>query len=267
MHKLSIITVNLNNAAGLQSTMDSVFAQTFTDYEYIVIDGGSSDGSEAIIATHADKLAFKVSEKDSGIFNAMNKGIANASGEYLLFLNSGDCLHDNFVLKEVFNKPLAEDIVYGNVVWKPAVPFHEGVFPDKLSFEYFTTYSLPHQASFTRKELFNIVGLYDEDQKIVSDWLFFFLAIYKFNCSYRHINRTVSTCDTTGLSLHADNWPKIVHAREVAIAKHFRAVAEDLKMLYSLQNELKLVKMTKGYRMHIMLRNFLNRYFSKTNRE
>ncbi len=88
MLKLSIITINLNNLAGLQKTMQSVFEQTFTDYEYIVIDGGSTDGSKEYIEQHSDKLAYWVSEKDKGIYNAMNKGIIKAGGDYLLFLNS-----------------------------------------------------------------------------------------------------------------------------------------------------------------------------------
>ncbi|MDR2910496.1 MAG: glycosyltransferase [Bacteroidales bacterium] len=90
--KLSIITINLNNVAGLQKTIESVVKQTFTDYEYIVIDGGSTDGSADIIKQHANKITYWVSEPDKGIYNAMNKGIRVAKGEYCLFLNSGDWL-------------------------------------------------------------------------------------------------------------------------------------------------------------------------------
>ena len=89
--KLSVITINYNNAEGLAKTMDSVFRQRFSDFEYIVIDGGSTDGSKDLIVNNQDKIAYWCSEKDSGIYNAMNKGIREASGEYLLFLNSGDC--------------------------------------------------------------------------------------------------------------------------------------------------------------------------------
>ena len=89
---LSIITVNLNNCDGLQKTIDSVVGQTFTDYEWIVIDGGSMDGSRELIEQYADCLAYWCSEPDNGIYNAMNKGISRATGEWLLFLNSGDSL-------------------------------------------------------------------------------------------------------------------------------------------------------------------------------
>ena len=156
--------------------------------------------------------------------------------------------------------------IYGNVVWDPAVPFHDGIFPDKLSFEFFSTYSLPHQASFIRKDLFNVIGLYEETHVIISDWLFFLLAIYKYNCSYQHINRTISVCDTTGISLEPENYPAIVKARKELLAKHFAAFNDDFETFYSLRNELhsikgelELVKRSKGYRMHMMLRKLLKK--------
>ena len=88
--KLSIITVNLNNLEGLKKTYESVVSQTFTDYEWLVIDGGSTDGSREFIEQHQDKFAYWCSEPDKGIYNAMNKGIVRAKGEYLNFMNSGD---------------------------------------------------------------------------------------------------------------------------------------------------------------------------------
>jgi glycosyltransferase involved in cell wall biosynthesis len=264
MNKLSIITINLNNKAGLQKTIESVFTQTFIDYEFIIIDGGSTDGSKELIEKNQNKFVYWVSEKDNGIFNAMNKGIMKASGEYLLFLNSGDYFYDDLVLDEMFRQPLLSDIVYGNVVWKPAVSFHAGIFPDKVSFEYFSTYSLPHQASFIRKELFSLVGWYDESHSIISDWLFFLLAIYKFNCSYQHIDKIITVCDTTGLSLEPGNWPRIVEARKEMISKYFASFDGDLQALYSLRNqlysELDLVRRTKGYRIQLKLKSLLNRY-------
>src|SRR5690348_17657794 len=109
MPKLSIITINLNNVKGLQKTMESVFAQTFTDYEYIIIDGGSTDGSVSEIKKHQNKLVYWISENDKGIYNAMNKGIVKANGEYILFMNSGDYLYTDNTIKEVFQKSNNED--------------------------------------------------------------------------------------------------------------------------------------------------------------
>ena len=99
--KLSIITINYNNLAGLQKTMESVFSQTCKDFEYIVIDGASTDGSAEYIRAHADQLTYWVSEKDTGIYNAMNKGVRAAKGEYLLMLNSGDFLVDDRVIERI----------------------------------------------------------------------------------------------------------------------------------------------------------------------
>ena len=112
--KITIITINFNNCEGLGKTIDSVVSQSCHDYEYIVIDGGSTDGSVNVIKDNADNIDYWVSEKDDGIYNAMNKGIDHATGEYCLFLNSGDTLHDCEVIASVV--PVLEaDIVVGAI--------------------------------------------------------------------------------------------------------------------------------------------------------
>ena len=98
MKQISIITINYNNASGLEKTIRSVVEQTYNEYEYIIIDGASSDKSKEVIQEYQRYIDFWCSEKDSGIYNAMNKGIQKASGEYLLFLNSGDVLNNSAVL-------------------------------------------------------------------------------------------------------------------------------------------------------------------------
>lgn len=252
MPVLSIITINYNNYSGLLKTITSVIAQVFTDYEYIIIDGGSTDGSVELIEQYAEQITAWSSEKDAGIFNAMNKGIAKSEGEYLLFLNSGDYLYDSTVLKTVFNTNLTQDIVYGNVVWQPVQ--YPGIYPDKLNFEFFINNALPHQASFIRKELFARVGLYDERYEMNSDWTFFLLAIYKFNCTYQHINEVITYCNTDGISLKEGSWDKIVILRKEVMRQNFAAFMEELNAFYSLRNELSLVKRTWGYRMQVKLR-------------
>lgn len=97
MKQISIITINYNNASGLEKTIRSVVEQTYNEYEYIIIDGASSDKSKEVIQEYQRYIDFWCSEKDSGIYNAMNKGIQKASGEYLLFLNSGDVLNNSAV--------------------------------------------------------------------------------------------------------------------------------------------------------------------------
>ena len=93
-NKISVITINYNNKSGLEKTIQSVISQTYFELEYIIIDGGSSDGSIDVIKKYENKIDYWISEQDKGIYNAMNKGIAQAHGEYCNFMNSGDCFHD-----------------------------------------------------------------------------------------------------------------------------------------------------------------------------
>ena len=166
--KLSIITVNLNNREGLQKTIDSVVSQTFKDFEWIVIDGGSTDGSKELIEQYADHFAYWVSEPDKGIYNAMNKGIKVAKGEYLQFLNSGDWLWEKKTLEKVFRENREEDVLYGNFVFRGQLY----VTPYKLNTSHVYGSALNHQATFIRRSLFG-TECYDEDYVIVSDWKFF----------------------------------------------------------------------------------------------
>lgn len=235
MPLLSIITVNLKNLAGLQKTMQSVFEQTCTDYEYIIIDGGSTDGSREYIEQHKEKLAYWVSEKDGGIFNAMNKGIKKATGDYLIFMNSGDYFYSNNVLDTVFTNNISEDIIYGNVKWWPVN--YNGTYPDELSFEHFRNNTIPHQGAFIRKSLFDRVGLYDEEFRVNSDWNFFVLAIFKFNCSYKHLNIIISYCNTDGISLTKNGSEDTAKIRKYIIEKHFKAFDRDLVRLTNLREE------------------------------
>ena len=199
MPKLSIITINLNNAAGLQKTMESVFAQTFTDYEYIIIDGGSTDGSKELIENNANKFVYWASEKDNGVYNAMNKGIEKAKGEYLLFLNSGDYFISNDVLDIAFKFNFTESIVYSDV--RNNVSGKTIRFPEKLNFSFFYEATINHQSTFLKKELFEKYGLYNETYQIVSDWEFFVKCIYLYNESIRHLDLTLIEFDySNGLS-------------------------------------------------------------------
>ena len=115
--KISIITINFNNSKGLVQTLDSVAQQTYNNYEHIIIDGASTDGSKSIIEQYKNKnphVTYWVSEKDEGIYNAMNKGITHAQGQYLLFLNSGDYIEPN-ILEQAATSLTGTDIIYGNL--------------------------------------------------------------------------------------------------------------------------------------------------------
>ena len=203
MPELSIITVCLNNKTGLNKTFKSVFTQIFTNYEFIIIDGGSTDGSKELIREFNEKISFWVSEKDTGIYNAMNKGIKHAKGEYCLFLNSGDTLASKDVLHKVFAENYETDIIYGNlVIQKGKRNFRIKKYPDELAPHHFypNVLSLHHQASFIKRKLFDKYGLYREDLKIIADWEFFLRAIILNKCSTRHIGLNVTIFDSFGIS-------------------------------------------------------------------
>jgi len=201
---LSIITINYNNLGGLMTTVSSVKNQTWKEFEYIVIDGGSTDGSKEYLESQTQFLDNWVSEKDSGIYNAMNKGIKLAKGEYLLFLNSGDHLFNEKVLEQNYSKLKEQDLICFNLQMVREGVSKIAVSPSNLCFSDIYISSLPHPATFIKKELFNTVGLYDESLRIVSDWKFFLLALFKFNCSYLKVNKTLATFYLDGISTIED---------------------------------------------------------------
>ena len=172
--KYSIITVNYNNRDGLKKTIESVIHQTYRDFEYIVIDGGSTDGSADILKEYNDQITYWVSEPDGGIYQGMNKGIAKATGEYLNFMNSGDCFYNNDVLKRVNNYGYEADIITGRDYHysEEKQKGHASVQPTRLSMITFFTSTLDHQSSFIKRELFN-KSFYYENLRLVSDWVFF----------------------------------------------------------------------------------------------
>jgi glycosyltransferase involved in cell wall biosynthesis len=200
---ISIISVNYNDAKGLENTIKSVQKQTYTNYEHIIIDGNSNDGSKKVIEKFKESFSYWVSETDSGIYNAMNKGIEKAKGDYLLFLNSGDYLLNELVLKNVGEQIQGGlDIYYGNLnfIDKNGIA-KTREYPKKLSFYYFFDNGhLPHPASFTKKALFDKVGVYKEKYKIVADWDFYVNAICRYNATCKHLDLIITNFDTHGIS-------------------------------------------------------------------
>lgn len=182
--KYSIITVNFNNKDGLRKTIESVIHQTCQDFEYIVIDGGSTDGSTDILKEYDVHINYWVSEPDGGIYQGMNKGIKKAQGEYLNFMNSGDCFYDDKRLELVSNKHFDTDIIVGSDYYynpNTGQGFTSNL-PPRLSMYSLYKGSFPHQSSFFRRELF-MDCLYDENLRMVSDWKFFIQKIIFEDCS------------------------------------------------------------------------------------
>jgi glycosyltransferase involved in cell wall biosynthesis len=200
MYKVSIVTINLNNKEGLEKTVNSVISQTyFNNIEYIVIDGGSIDGSVDVIEKNKDKLHYYVSEKDNGIYDAMNKGVSHATGDYCLFLNSGDKFCKNDVIEKALPH-LNEDVVYGNLLLNGKTT---KLYPDNINVDYFSYESLPHPSSFIKTQLLRD-NPYQTKYGIISDWIFFRESVARGK-KFKHIDLVVSDFYLGGASSNVKN--------------------------------------------------------------
>lgn len=173
MPLLSVITVVYNGAATLEQTIRSVAAQTFRDLEHIIVDGGSTDGSVGIIQKYAAESPIPIrwiSERDKGVYDAMNKGIRMAEGEWLYFLGSDDVFQDAGTVAAFFTDPsfVNYDIVYGDVL----SPSFKGPYDGEFNFTKLVSRNLSHQAAFYRKDLFLLHGDYDQRYRMHADWDF-----------------------------------------------------------------------------------------------
>lgn len=228
--KLTIITINYNNKEGLIKTFESIQNQTWSDFEYIVIDGGSTDGGKELIEKNP-KVNYWVSEKDSGVYNAMNKGIRKASGDYIIFMNSGDFFYNNNVLEKVQHQLDSNiDILYGDSVYFNDEGYRRvEVPPKKLTFSFFYSGGINHQAAFIKRNLFHDYFFYNEDYKISADWEFFIVAICLYNAKYKHLDETICYYDFSGISAKPENLSIYHSEREITLNKYFSAFLDDLK--------------------------------------
>ena len=244
--KISIITITYNNAEGLRRTIQSVQAQTFRDFEHIIVDGGSTDGSVEIIRQYADNEAIRlegykatrpenskadnlassphhlitslpiawISEKDRGVYDAQNKGICLAQGEYCYFLNAGDTFCADDVLERMFspNSLIASspnrlpDILYGNEIIVNGNGQRVGIARGVVNPTFVDLYNscMKHQASFIRRSLFDKYGLYDVDMRICSDFDWFFRVIaFHDDVTLQYKDIDIAYFESTGLSYHS----------------------------------------------------------------
>jgi glycosyltransferase involved in cell wall biosynthesis len=172
--KYSIITVNYNNKEGLLRTIESVIRQTYRDFEYIIIDAASTDGSVDILKEYDAQISYWVSEPDGGIYQGMNKGIARATGNYLNFMNSGDCFYADDVLERIDSYQSKADFIVGRDYHFnfQTGQGHASLQPPRTTMMHFFMATLDHQSSFIKRELFQD-SPYREDFRLVSDWIFF----------------------------------------------------------------------------------------------
>ena len=205
----SIITVCLNEGAAIRATCDSVCAQSFGDYEWIVIDGGSTDGTLKILNDYEDAIKCLLSESDQGIYDAMNKGLRCSQGEHVIFMNAGDYFAGVDVLARVNDMPEA-DLIVGNMVLKEKNELCEA--PGQLPEGYLLRSMLPHQATFFKRSVFESFGLFDTSFRIAGDYEMYARLVESAKVSYSYIPVKISVF--TGGGISSDRKQRCLRKRE-----------------------------------------------------
>lgn len=210
---LSIITINFNDKEGLYKTVKSVAEQTSSNYEHIIIDGGSTDGSVEVLKdflkneSYSSHVTYWCSEKDKGIYNAMNKGISHINGDYVLMLNSGDYFIDSTIVEKINSLSFNEDIVYFDALFQLEKGTKIAHYPDEITATFFSgKRALCHQNTLIKTDL-QKRRLYDESFKIAGDLDFFFDTLIIQNCSAKHFDFPLVCYDACkGISSKKDNF-------------------------------------------------------------
>ena len=220
---ISVITINFNNAEGLKKTLESGASQTWREYEHIIVDGNSSDGSVRIIQEYDYKQRSAtsqtdtpptirwISDNDNGIYSAMNKGVRMSQGEYILMLNSGDTLVDEQVLERIIPQLEGTEIVQGNTIEEhDGKTIHNcGYGRSEISMCDVLQGNFLHQASFCRRDLFVRYGYFDESYAIVADKKFFMTCLGFHDATFKYVDIDVANFDTTGISFATSGeWSK-----------------------------------------------------------
>lgn len=203
MNKITIVTISLNTVKDIENTILSVINQTYPHVEYIVIDGKSNDGTIDIIKKYNEKISYWLSEPDKGIYDAMNKGIKAATGEWILFMNSGDTFHNEYVIEHIFSQSYNDDV---GVIWGNADLYREGKYVTKYKnrpfYKHLSTafrgVGICHQSTFVRTTLAKQL-MFDTSYKICADFNMMYL-IYKQGYIFIHNPITISHFDLSGIS-------------------------------------------------------------------
>lgn len=246
--RLSIITINYNNAEGLKKTLASVAAQTYPNIEHIIVDGASTDGSVDIIREYENQLNIThstihllwTSEKDNGIYDAMNRGIRKAKGEYTLMLNSGDYLVDECVLERIMPKLDGTDIVQGNNIEECSGKTYRNRGYGKSDIDFFDIMKghFLHQSSFCRRDLFERYGYFDESYKMSGDTKFFMICLGRNDATFKYVDIDVANYDMSGISAEKKGpWAKCHQEELVRIRKE---VFSDRMFNFMLKNDKKI---------------------------
>lgn len=227
--KVSIVTICRNDANGLKKTINSVRKQTYRDIEYIVTDGASTDSTIDVIKANLDIIDSWISEPDNGIYNAMNKSVCRCTGEYVIFMNSGDCFYNSEVIDNVFSLNLTEDVLYGDVCFEKVQSANKEL---KTLQDFFCKSPFCHQGVFTRLESIKQEG-FDENLKIVADWAMF-TTLFMKGRSFRYVPYVVAKCQAAGLSSDAErnNMERLYFLESI----YSRRITDDYMELQKLKN-------------------------------
>lgn len=224
--RLSIITVNRNDAEGLRRTIESVRRNAPRDREYIVIDGASSDGSVGVIEAAGDCVDSWLSEPDSGVFQAMNKGIERASGDYCLFLNSGDALCDDSLVAAAGRiDGYSRDVYYFDAALVSGGSRMVVEYPKEIDVNFFVSGMINHQNALIPRALFDTIGRFDESLRLSSDWLFFLKAAYSRSTRFIHLGPPIVEFALGGISNRAGSGDIIRREHEYGIRQVFGTLA------------------------------------------
>jgi glycosyltransferase involved in cell wall biosynthesis len=214
MPKLSVITINYNNRNGLERTVRSVLAQG-PGMEFIVIDGGSTDGSREFLEQQQEHIDHWLSEPDKGIYDAQNKGAALATGEYLLFMNAGDTFYSSQVLKELSDAmDSSSAVIYGNseIIDKGSRTIL--VPPSALTLDFWYRSTLNHQAVLMRKDVFGKYGPFRLSYRICADFDLLLRAFKAIPSGFLHLPVTVCSYDQSGFSALPENFEEMIREKE-----------------------------------------------------
>ena len=240
MAKLSIITICYNEP-NLEQTCESIVNQTWQDFEWIVIDGGSNKETLDIFEKYKYRIDKFVSEPDDGIYNASNKGLKLATSEYIHFLNAGDSYYDFDVLKNVFKRSYKEDVLYGEQqeIDRNNVKNIRYSKQPKITKEFLITGCIQTSAAFIKRELFEKYGLFNENYKIVSDYEHF-VIFYKNGVKFKHLNFIISKFDKNGVSSNKTFDELHKKERNDVLNKYFSK--EEIKCAIKKINELSFLE-------------------------
>ena len=191
--KISIITVSYNSAKTIKDTIESILSQDYSNIEYIVIDGGSTDGTVDVVKKYADKINYFISEPDKGIYDGMNKGIKSATGDIIGILNSDDFYPNNYVISNVVKTFINQncDAAYGDLVYVKEYDTSQ-IARYWQAGEYSTSsikngWMLPHPTFFVKKSIYDRFGLYNTELKSAADYEMILKLLYKQNLSVKYI--------------------------------------------------------------------------------